>query len=50
LKSIKESKGDEHNTSLPVIKNPRDIQMQEELAEASKGNYRINKTPAKIPT
>ena len=33
--------------TLPIIKNPRDIQMQEELAAAVKNN-KATKTPAKV--
>ena len=33
--------------SLPIIKNPRDIQMQEELASVVK-NKKATKTPAKV--
>jgi hypothetical protein len=45
---------DEHNMSLPIIKNPRDIQLQEDLATANRRgsgntNSKYSKTPDKIP-
>ncbi len=47
---LAEDDEEQHNMSLPIIKNPRDVLMQEELAAAGKGasGYKLYKTPAKV--